>query len=110
MPAYGNALAINADSSDQQLGLAIDILLTARGVVILDNAVALRATATGLVCEVIDPAPTSRLCEHEFEVLVENAQRVLESSRLSKRLPKIPRKWLVVEDNGTKIVQWWPAR
>ena len=70
----------------------------------LDELVALRATQTQLLCEVIDPTPSAHRCEVEFEVLVENAQRALAASTLRDLLPDLPLKWLVVEDSGTGIV------
>ena len=109
MSAYRDALSIDADSSTQRLDLAAEVLATGAGVVMLNNTVALRPTPTCLLCEVVDPAPSSRRCENEFEVLVENAQRMLDSSRLRERLPNIPRKWLVVEDYGTGALELWRA-
>ncbi|MCC7461718.1 MAG: hypothetical protein IT480_04560 [Gammaproteobacteria bacterium] len=73
----------------------------------LNGTLALRPAPACLYCEVIDPAPASHRCENEFEVLVENAQRMLDSSRL--RLPDIPRRWLVVADCGTGTVELWRA-
>ncbi len=89
--------------------MAAEILATGAGIVIFDETVALRPTPTCLLCEVVDPAPISRRCENEYEVMVENAQRMLDSSRLRKHLPEIPRKWLVVEDYGTGTVELWHA-
>lgn len=109
MSAYRDVLSVDADSSDQQLDQAAEILATGAGVVMLNNTVALRPTPTCLLCEVVDPAPASRRCANEFEVLAENAQRMLDSSRLSERLPNIPRKWLVVADCGTGTVELWHA-
>ena len=109
MSAYRDAFSIDADSSDQRLELAAEILATGAGVVMFNNTFALRPTPTCLFCEVVDPAPSSRRCENEFEVLAENAQRMLDSSRLKKRLPNIPRKWLVVADYGTGTVELWRA-
>jgi hypothetical protein len=109
MSAYRDALFVDANSSDECLDLATEILVTGAGVVLFDEAIALSPTPTCLICEVIDPAPASRRCENEYEVLVENAQRMLDSSRLGKRLPDIPRKWLVVEDCGTGSVELWHA-
>ena len=89
---------------------AAGMLANGAGVVILNNSLALRRTASCLHCEVIESPRSSRLCEHEFEVLVENAQNMLYSSRLGTRLPDIPRKWLVVEDSGTDLAELWRAR
>jgi len=109
MTAYRDAFCIDANSPDERLELAAEILAAGSGVVMFDETVALRPTPACLLCEVVDPAPTSRRCENEYEVLVENAQRMLDSSRLRKRLPDIPRKWLVVEDHGTGTVELWHA-
>jgi len=98
---------VDANSPDECLELAAEMLVTGAGVVIFEETVALRPTPTCLFCEVIDPAPASRRCENEYEVLVENAQRLLDSSRLGKRLPDFPRKWLVVESYGTGAVELW---
>jgi len=107
--AYRDALSISADSSDQRLELAAEILASGAGVVMFNDTVALRPTRTCLLCEVVDPAPSSRRCENEFEVLVENARTMLDSSRLRQLLPNIPRKWLVVEDYGTGTAELWRA-
>ena len=109
MSAYRDALSIDADSSDQRLELAAELLAKGTGVVMFNDTVALRATPTCLLCEVVDPAPSSRRCGNEFEVLAENARRMLDASRLRKHLPNIPRKWLVVDDYGTGTVELWHA-
>lgn len=109
MSAYQDALLIDADSSDERLALAAEILASGRGVVLLDELVALRPAHTHLRCEVVDPMPSSRRCVHEYEVLVENAQRALDASRLRKLLPDLPRRWSVVEDCGTGTEELWPA-
>jgi hypothetical protein len=109
MSAYREALAIDSDSSEERLALAVEILASATGVVMLEKTVALRRARTHLLCEVVDPMPSARRCENEFDVLIENAQRMLESSRLGERLPDLPRRWLVVEDRGTATVELWHA-
>jgi len=82
MTAYRHAFFIDANSSDERLELAAEILATGAGVVMFDKTVALRPTPACLLCEVVDPAPTSRRCENEYEVLVENAAtRALGSAR-----------------------------
>jgi hypothetical protein len=109
MSAYRNALSIDADSSDRRVEQAAEMLAARAGVVMFHDTIALRATPTCLMCEVVDPTPASRRCDNEFEVLVENAQRMLESSKLGTRLPDIPRKWVVVEDCGADTVELWHA-
>jgi hypothetical protein len=51
--------------------------------------------------QVIDPMAAGRRCEKEFDVLVENGQRLLKASKLGALLPALPRRWPVVEDDGT---------
>jgi hypothetical protein len=109
MSAYGDALTLGADSSDERVALAAENLGCAGGVVILEGAVALRRTPTHLLCEVIDTMPSARRCEHEFEVLVENGRRMLETSRLKAVLPDLPRRWSVVADYGTGTSELWHA-
>lgn len=107
--AYGDALVIDADSTADQLTRAAGILASGGGMVMLEGIVALRPTRTHLYCEVVDPTASARRCEREFEVLVENAQRTLHSSRLKDDLPDLPRRWRVVEDRGTDTVVLWQA-
>lgn len=109
MSAYKNALAIDTDSSDRQLALAADILGGHEGVVLLEGLIALRTLRTHLRCEVLDPSPAARRCANEYEVLVENARRVLQASKLRELLPNVPRKWLVVADHGMEATELWPA-
>jgi hypothetical protein len=109
MSAYADALTLGADSSDERLSLAAEILGCAGGVVILEGAVALRRTPTHLSCEVIDRMPSARRCEHEFEVMIENGRRMLEVSRLEALLPDLPRRWSVIADYGTGTSESWPA-
>ena len=109
MSAYPDAIAIDADSSDERLELAAEILASGAGVVILNETISLRPTSTCLHREVVDPSPASRRCENEYEVQVENAQRMLDSSRLGELLPDLPRKWLVIEDHRNGTVELWRA-
>jgi hypothetical protein len=107
--AYRDAVAIGPDDTEQRLALAADILAADAGVVVLADMLALRSTGHELLCEVVDPAPSARRCENEYEALVENARLALERSRLRDLLPPLPRRWLVVEDTGTGIVELWRA-
>ena len=109
MPADRDAFAVDADSPAERLALAAEILSGGRGVVLLEGVVALRSARTHLLCEVVDPAPSERRCENEFGVLVENARRMLEASKLRSFLPDLPQTWRVVEDNGTDLVELWRA-
>jgi hypothetical protein len=109
MSAYKDAVAVDASSSDQRWALAADLLVSGTEVVVLEGLVALRTTPTHLYCEVIDPMPSARRCAAEYEVLVENARRALEASRLRGLRPDLPRRWLVVEDYGTGTMELWRA-
>jgi hypothetical protein len=110
MSAYRDALAVTSESSDECLALAAEILTSGTGVVMFEEVIALRRSRTQLICEVVDPMSAGRRCENEFEVLIENAQRKLEASRLRKFVPDLPRKWVVVEDFGTHPVELWHSR
>jgi GNAT superfamily N-acetyltransferase len=44
----------------------------------------------------MDPTPAAHRCANEYDVLVENAQRALETSRLRDQLPNLPRRWSMV--------------
>jgi len=107
MSAYSYAVDVDAAASDQRLALAAEILSSKTGVVLFENILALRSTRTHLLCEVIDPTPSARRCATEYEVLVENARRAFEASRLRKRLLDRPCRWVVVEETGTGTVEVW---
>ena len=109
MSAYRDALVVDDTSSEQRLDLAAQVLLRCEAVVLLDGVVALRPDAGAIICEVIDPTPNSHRCAEEFQVLVENAGRQLANSRLAKRLPKRPLRWVVVDDYGTGTLELWHA-
>jgi hypothetical protein len=107
--AVEEMLVIGKEASDQQLDRAAEVLTGHHGVVMFAECVALRRTRTHLLCEVVDPAPSAHRCAQEFEVLVENAQRMLATSRLGQRLPDVPRRWCVVEDAGAGATRLWGA-
>jgi hypothetical protein len=109
MSAYRDALAIDAEASAERLALAAQILAGREGAVMLEGVVALRSTHALLLCEVVDPMPSARRCEVEYEVLVENAQRALEASKLRRLLPDLPRRWSVVEVHASGTTELWPA-
>ena len=110
MSAYRDALSIAADSSEQRVALAAELLASSDSVVLLEGMLALRPTSHCILCEVIDPMPNSHRCAEEFKVLVENAARALEASRLGKLMPAQPLRLLVVEDYGTGTVEIWPGK
>ena len=109
MSAYKHALVVDEGASFRRLRLAAELLSNGRSVVVLDGVVALRATPSELLCEVVDATPSAHRCEEEYRVLIENAARALAQSSLSRFLPKKPLRWLVVDDYGTGTVQLWPA-
>jgi hypothetical protein len=107
--AYKDALIIDDRSSDRRLALAKALLKNCRAVILLDGALALRAEPGRIVCEVIDPQPSQHRCAEEFAVLVENARRALQRSKLSSCLPARPQQWVVVEDTAGEPVEIWAA-
>jgi hypothetical protein len=109
MPERSHILSIGAGATDECLAQAADVLARRTGTVRLEEAIALRATRTRLICEVMDPTPSAHSCEHEYEVLVENAKRALDASALGQRLPAVPRQWLVVADDGSGPAVLWRA-
>jgi hypothetical protein len=109
MSAYENAVTVDPDSSEDRVTLAADLLQSGRGEVLVDGMLALRPMRAEILCEVIDPDAGVHRCSEEYKVLVENAGRALAASRLGKRLPSKPLRWLVVEDHGTGTTELWCA-
>ena len=109
MSRDGNVLAIEAGDSDQRFALAAKTLTGGESVVMFEGTLVLRPARGGLLCEVVDPAPSARRCANEYEVLVENAQRALEASKLNALLPRLRRSWLVVGDSGAGTTELWRA-
>lgn len=110
MVPYRNAMRIDAAPSAEQLERAAQRLAQGAGSVLLGDTLALCRERGLLSCEVIDPAPATRRCAVEYEVLVENAQRTLEASGIADRLPELPRRWKVVELRGDGVVTAWRQR
>ena len=102
-------LAVEANSPEPILAAAAERLADGRGVVVLEGTLILRSVGTLLLCDVVDPMPATRKCENEFGVLVENAQRTLDGSRLRAHLPNRPLRWRVVEVRGADLVELWRA-
>lgn len=109
MSAYRDALAIDKDSSDERIALAVEMLNSGQGVVLLGSALALRPTNFGIRCEVIDPMPGAHRCAEEFKVLVENAGRALAASKLGRLIPDRQFKWAVVEERRSGTLELWPG-
>jgi hypothetical protein len=92
-------LVVDDASSAQHLDLAEKRLADCSGAVELAGVVTLRPDRQGIECTVTVPPQFAARCEEEYKVLVENAGRALASSRLGRRLPDRPLKWVVVEDS-----------
>lgn len=110
MNGHRDAFVVEAGASDQRLALAAEILAGGEGLVMLGGVLVLHSTGHELLCEVVDPAPSAHRCIHEYEVLVENAQRALAGSRLIDLLPRLPQRWRVVEDDGVGIRPVWETQ
>jgi hypothetical protein len=110
MSAFRNALAINACAPAALAATASRVVANGTGTVLFEGIVALRLGAGEIVCAVIDLERSVHRCATEYEVLVENARRALEASTLNALLPRLPRRWLVVEDCGSGTVERWHAR
>jgi hypothetical protein len=104
-----NILTIDNTSSEQRLLLAAEFLDRCKGAVVLDGVATLRPHAAAIECEVAAPADTVARCEEEFKVLVENAARALQASRLGQLLPERPLRWIVVDNHGGDRTELWRA-
>lgn len=109
MAACANAIILKASDSSERLASAEEALAQGAGVVVYEDFLVLRRVGPVLHCEVVDPTPSAHRCEVEFEVLVENARRALESSALDARLPELPRRWVVMEKTADEVVEVWRA-
>ena len=106
MSSYKDALALDRHSPPSRVARAAELLERCEGIVLVEGLVALRPTAAAIRCEVIDPTPAAHRCEEEYRVLVENAARCLEKSALRELLPNRPLRWVVVDESGTRTVEW----
>ena len=98
---------IDETATPERLVQAVEILDRCAGIVMLMPAIVLRPSVREIRCEVIDPNPAAHRCEEEYKVLVENAARALERSKLGALLPDRPLRWVVVEDRGSGVVEAW---
>ncbi len=94
---------------DQRFALAAKTLAAGETVIMFEGTLVLRPVRNELVCEVVDPTPSARRCANEYEVLVENAQRALDASKLGALLPNLRRRWLVIGDTGAGTTELWRA-
>jgi hypothetical protein len=103
----GDACVIDETATPERLAQAADILDRCAGIVLLLPAIVLHPGVREIRCEVVDPTPGAHRCEEEYKVLVENAARALERSKLGALLPARPLRWVVVEDCGSGAVAAW---
>lgn len=105
--SVSGALFVDDTATPERLVQAADLLDRCTGIVMLGPAIVLRPGSHEIRCEVIDPTPAARRCEEEYKVLVENAARALDRSKLGALLPDRPLRWTVVEKRGSVMVEAW---
>ena|SRR6185295_9161622 len=109
MSTSKDTVALELADSDERLAFAAKALANGRSIALLEGTLILRPAPGELRCEVVDPEPSARRCANEYEVLVENAQRALECSRLAPLLPSFRRTWLVVDEATSGATELWRA-
>jgi hypothetical protein len=102
-------LVVDQSSSEQSLNLAAELLARCSGVVVLDGVATLSPGPREIECSVAKPAHSVARCEEEYKVLVENAARTLQASKLGPRLPNRPLRWVVVDEHDAETVELWRA-
>lgn len=102
-------LVVDDSSPEQHLKLAAELLDRCDGVVVLEGVATLSPGPHEIECSVTVPAGAVARCEEEYKVLVENAARALQASKLGGRLPDRPLQWVVVDVNGAEAVEHWRA-
>lgn len=109
MTACSETHRVDVDEPDARCRQAADTLREDGARVLFGDAIRLRRHGRRIVCEVIEPPGSMHRCAEEYAVLVENARRALAASRLQAFLPALPMAWVVVENDGTAIVERWRA-
>ena len=104
-----DTLVIDESSSEQRLQLAAELLESCSGVVVLDGVVTLWPRPTDTECAVAVTVHSIARCEEEYKVLVENAARTFQASKLAPRMPDRPLRWVVIDDYGRGSVELWRA-
>ena len=99
MGAYKDALYITAEETGPRASLAVDVLTTCRGVVVLDGLLALRPEADHITCEVI----ASRATPGRYRAAIEDAQSLLNRSTIFNAVSGATLLWVVVEDYGMGV-------
>ena len=103
MGSYKDDLHIHVDESGPRFTLACELLSSGRGVVVLDNTLALRPEPNRILCEVIAESATPA----SFPVAVQAAQSLLERSTIPNILAGKALSWLVVDDYGMGVHVLW---
>lgn len=102
-------LVVDSSSTEQRLALAAELLERCDGVVVLEGVATLWPSPREIECSVTNTSQAIARCDEEYKVLVENAARALEASKLGWRLPNRPLHWVVVEDHDAGAVELWRA-
>ncbi len=105
-----NTLVIDDSATEQRLALAAELLERSSGVVVLEGVVTLWPRPNEIECAVNLAMTAIARCEEEYKVLVENAARALQASRMGPRMPKRPLRWVVVDHYGKGSAELWRAR
>jgi hypothetical protein len=104
-----DAFAIDAAATPERLAQAAAMLEHCTGSILFEQSFLLRPGAREIRCEVFDTTPAARRCEEEYKVMVENAARALDRSKLGALLPAKSLRWVVVEDRGSGVIDAWSA-
>jgi len=102
-------LVIDEAAPPERLAQAAAILERCTGTVLLEPCLVLRPSTREIRCEVIDTTLAAHRCEEEYKVIVENAARALDRSKLGALLPRRPLRWVVVEDRDSGVVEAWSS-
>ena len=106
MSAYKNDLHIRANESRRRAQLAAELVSTGRGVVVIEETLALRPNNGELLCEVIS---YRSLEVASCKAVVEDAKALLASSSVVAATSSKKLSWLVVDDYGTGTLELWHA-
>lgn len=104
-------MTISPDESVSKVSFAeaAKALKTGVGRVKVNEQLVLQTTGGQLVCDVLVDGGSAWRCEHEFEVLVENARLALRASAFNPFMPELPQLWRVVEMQEGAITVLWPS-
>ena len=106
MSAYKHDLHICAGEVGPRAELAVELIATGKGVVVVEDSLALRPNGNELLCEVIVPSPS---VASRYEAAVLHARALLASSPVAAAVSGKRLAWLVVEDYGTGTTELWRA-